>query len=80
VRSSNPTARTIDNGPLASVSRADLPWQFEKKGKQVEVAVEGRLRVNDPELAIRAALDGVGVLYYSSGGYLCSRFLRKWNR
>jgi DNA-binding transcriptional LysR family regulator len=31
------------------------PWHFEKKGKQVEVAVEGRLTVNDEELAIRAA-------------------------
>jgi len=43
------------------------PWQFEKKGKQVEVAVEGRLTVNDPELANRAALDGVGVLYTALG-------------
>src|SRR6266478_7404662 len=40
-----------------------IPWQFEKKGEQVEVAVEGRLTVNDPELATRAAADGVGVLY-----------------
>ena len=40
-----------------------LPWLFEKNGRQVEVAVEGRLTVNDPELAIRAAVDGVGVLY-----------------
>jgi DNA-binding transcriptional LysR family regulator len=40
-----------------------VPWQFEKKGKRMEVAVNGRLTVNDPELAIRAALDGVGVLY-----------------
>jgi DNA-binding transcriptional LysR family regulator len=39
------------------------PWQFEKRGRQVEVAVEGRLTVNNPELAIRAALDGVGVFY-----------------
>ena len=44
-----------------------VPWQFEKKGKKVEVAVEGRLTVNDPELAIRAALDGVGVLYTALG-------------
>jgi len=43
------------------------PWQFEKKGKRVEVAVEGRLTVNDPELAIRAAVDGVGVLYTALG-------------
>ena len=48
-------------------SGAIAPWQFEKKGKQVEVAVEGRLTVNDPELAIRAALDGVGVLYTGLG-------------
>ncbi len=40
-----------------------LPWQFEKKGRQVEVAAEGRLTVNDPELALKASLDGVGVLY-----------------
>jgi DNA-binding transcriptional LysR family regulator len=46
-----------------------VPWQFEKKGKQVEVAVEGRLTVNDPELAIRAALDGVGV-FYTALGYM----------
>jgi DNA-binding transcriptional LysR family regulator len=44
-----------------------VPWQFEKKGKQVDVAVEGRLTVNDPDLAIRAALDGVGVLYTALG-------------
>jgi DNA-binding transcriptional LysR family regulator len=44
-----------------------VPWQFEKKGKQVEVAVTGRLTVNDPELAIRAALDGAGVLYTGLG-------------
>jgi DNA-binding transcriptional LysR family regulator len=44
-----------------------LPWQFEKKGRQVEVAVEGRLTVNDPELAVKAALDGVGVLYTALG-------------
>ena len=44
-----------------------VPWQFEKEGRQVEVAVTGRLTVNDPELAIRAALDGVGVLYTALG-------------
>jgi hypothetical protein len=44
-----------------------VPWQFDKKGKQVEVAVAGRLTVNDPELTIRAALDGVGVLYTALG-------------
>lgn len=43
------------------------PWRLEKEGKQVEVAVAGRLTVDDPELAIRAALDGVGVLYTARG-------------
>jgi len=36
-----------------------LPWKFGKKGKRVEVAMRGRLTVNDPELAVKAALDGV---------------------
>ena len=44
-----------------------LPWQFEKNGRQLEVAVEGRLTVNDPELAVRAAMDGGGVLYTALG-------------
>jgi hypothetical protein len=44
-----------------------IAWQSEKKGEQVEVVVEGPLTVNDPELAIRAARDGVGVLYPASG-------------
>jgi DNA-binding transcriptional LysR family regulator len=44
-----------------------VPWQFEKNGKQVEVAVDGRLTVNDPELAVRAARDGVGLLYTAVG-------------
>jgi DNA-binding transcriptional LysR family regulator len=52
-----------------------VPWQFEKKGKQMEVAVDGRLTVNDPELAVRAALDGVGVLY-TALGYAASEIKR----
>jgi DNA-binding transcriptional LysR family regulator len=48
-------------------SGAIIPWQFEKNGRPVEVAVEGRLTVNDPELAVKAALDGVGVLYAALG-------------
>jgi DNA-binding transcriptional LysR family regulator len=48
-------------------SGATVPWQFEKNGRQVEVAVDGRLTVNDPELAVKAAVDGVGVLYTAVG-------------
>jgi DNA-binding transcriptional LysR family regulator len=44
-------------------SGATFPWPFEKGGQRVEAAVSGRLTVNDERLALRAALDGVGVLY-----------------
>ena len=52
---------------LSFPERGDHSWQFEKKGQKVEVAVEGHLTVNDEELAIRAAMDGVGVLYTALG-------------
>jgi DNA-binding transcriptional LysR family regulator len=48
--------RSGANGPLAK-------WQFEHSGKAQQVAVAGRVTVNSPELAIRAALDGVGIAY-----------------
>lgn len=38
-------------------------WQFEKNRRAVHVAVDGRLIVNDIDLSIRAALDGVGLAY-----------------
>ena len=44
-----------------------VPWQFEKRGKKVELVPEGTLTINDPDLAIRAAVDGVGVLYTAAG-------------
>jgi DNA-binding transcriptional LysR family regulator len=40
-----------------------LPWRFEKKGKRVEVAVEGSAIVNDPYLGTRLAADGGGIFY-----------------
>ncbi|MGH6974345.1 MAG: LysR family transcriptional regulator [Stellaceae bacterium] len=40
-----------------------IPWRFEENGKSFEVAPEGSLIVNEPEMAVRAAIDGVGVLY-----------------
>src|SRR5262245_38534235 len=36
-------------------------WAFEKRGKSLEVAVNGTLIVSDGDLALRAALDGVGL-------------------
>jgi DNA-binding transcriptional LysR family regulator len=40
-----------------------LPWRFAMKGEIVELAVEGSLIVNEPEISVRAALEGVGVLF-----------------
>jgi DNA-binding transcriptional LysR family regulator len=42
-------------------SGAMQPWVFEKRGKSLEVLVKGSLIVNDGDLAIRAALDGMGI-------------------
>ncbi len=36
-------------------------WVFEKRGKSLEVTVTGSLITSDGDLAIRAALDGVGI-------------------
>src|SRR5262249_24112717 len=44
-------------------SGAILPWRFEQDGRSVEVAVAGSLTVNSAEVALLAALDGMGVLY-----------------
>jgi DNA-binding transcriptional LysR family regulator len=49
-------------------------WQFEQNGKIRQIAVAGRLSVNTPELAIRAALDGLGVAYLPEE--LAAPFLR----
>jgi len=37
-------------------------WRFMRDGERVDVGVEGTLAVNDHDLALRAALDGVGVV------------------
>ena len=39
------------------------PWRFTEDGKIIELDVEGSVVVNDSDLAVRAALDGVGVHY-----------------
>ena len=38
-------------------------WEFERNGKKLRTDVEGRLIVNDIDLSIRAALDGIGLAY-----------------
>lgn len=38
-------------------------WEFEHKGKEFEVAVEGPLVATDPELILQGALQGIGIAY-----------------
>jgi DNA-binding transcriptional LysR family regulator len=44
-------------------SRGVYQWEFEKGKQTVAVAVNGPLIVNDAEIQVRAALDGVGVVW-----------------
>jgi DNA-binding transcriptional LysR family regulator len=62
--------RTLDD--LASHSciqyrfapnEAVLPWSFERNGKTKRTILAGAVTVNDPYLAIRAAVDGLGIAY-----------------
>jgi DNA-binding transcriptional LysR family regulator len=39
-------------------------WEFESKGKEFRVQVEGSLILNDSVLVVNAALAGLGVVYY----------------
>ena len=46
--------------------RADgvmFEWTFERDGKSRQVSVGGRIIVNDSDLAVRAAVDGLGIAY-----------------
>ena len=38
-------------------------WEFERDGVEIEVDVRGRLTVGDMDLALRAALDGIGLTF-----------------
>jgi len=38
-------------------------WEFEKNGRALSVAVNGPLVLDDPDLILNAALDGVGLAY-----------------
>jgi len=61
-------------------------WEFERGEEKLEAAVEGPLIVNEPELAIRAALDGVGLAYlfdYQTRAFVAAgklvRLLQEWS-
>src|ERR1700719_504728 len=38
-------------------------WPFERNRKTRRITVAGRVMVNDPDLAVRAAVDGLGITY-----------------
>jgi DNA-binding transcriptional LysR family regulator len=38
-------------------------WRFERNRKSRRITVDGRVIVNDPDLAVRAAVDGLGIAY-----------------
>jgi DNA-binding transcriptional LysR family regulator len=38
-------------------------WPFERNRKTRRISVAGRVMVNDPDLAVRAAVDGLGIAY-----------------
>src|SRR6202045_3385336 len=40
-----------------------LLWQFECNRKSRRISVDGRVMVNDADLAVRAAIDGLGIAY-----------------
>ena len=40
-----------------------VPWWFLKNGREMEVKVEESLLFNEPELALDAAVDGLGLAY-----------------
>jgi DNA-binding transcriptional LysR family regulator len=60
-------------------------WRFERKSSKKMVSVRGSVTVNNPETAIRAALDGLGIVYlidplvepYLQSGQLV-RVLESW--
>ena len=48
--------RWADDGPV-------FEWPFERRGKSRRISVDGRVMVNNPDMALRAAVDGLGIAY-----------------
>jgi DNA-binding transcriptional LysR family regulator len=49
-------------------------WPFERDGKSERISTDGRIIVNDTDLAVRAAVDGLGIAYAIEG--VAEPFLR----
>jgi DNA-binding transcriptional LysR family regulator len=42
-------------------------WPFKRDGKSRKISVKGQVTVNSPDLAVRAAVDGLGIAYTIEG-------------
>ena len=49
-------------------------WPFERNCKSRQISLDGRVIVNDTDLAVRAAVDGLGIAYTNEA--LADPFLR----
>ena len=47
--------------PTLVSTRFGSRWKFEREGESSEVEVKGRIRTNDTQVILRAALDGLGI-------------------
>jgi DNA-binding transcriptional LysR family regulator len=56
------------------VAGAVFEWPFERNGRPFRVSVQGQVIVNSPDLAVRAAVDGLGIAYTVEG--MAELFLR----
>ena len=56
-------AHTCINWRLQTEGR-QYRWEFKKRGRQVEVAVEGPVVTNHADIGIAAAVDGLGIAYH----------------
>jgi DNA-binding transcriptional LysR family regulator len=54
---------------------AVFEWPFERDGKSRRISLDGRLMVTDTDLAVRAAVDGLGIAYTLEA--LADHFVRK---
>jgi DNA-binding transcriptional LysR family regulator len=57
-----------------TTSGATVPWAFERNGRTKRVSLTGAVTVNIPDLAVRAAVDGLGIAYTLE--HLAAPFLR----
>jgi DNA-binding transcriptional LysR family regulator len=57
-----------------ATSGAVVPWSFEHSGRTKRMSLAGAVTVNIPDLAVRAAIDGLGIAYTAEA--LAEPFLR----